>query len=399
MTKRLPILLILFTALTYAQSEMKCTAGKCSGGKASINKKIPTKGQKRKIKSTESTIPQSSPSKGTPQLKQPDKKVATKSGSHHAKPVTVKQLFNVRTVKVTAQQTAREMTNYGYIVADEARKRVVTPLFSGYVKKLFVKERYSKVKEGDPLLSIYAPEVYKAKLEYLNALKFNAKHPAAAMVKSAKQKLILLGVDKREIARIKAQQSVDPLTTLYAPQDGWIIEKSVFEGSYASAKKPLFMILDLHSVWMEALLYQEQLEAMEEMQKYAITLKGFHKRFNAHKEHLYPILDPKASTATLRLRIENPDGFLKPGMYATLHSYGKTVTRLILPRTAVIRKNGKWYAFLATEFEGEYEPIEVKVKPLDDERFEIIEGLKEGERVVNNALFMMDSDAQINGIY
>ena len=389
MTKRLPILLILFTALNFAQSEMKCAAGKCSGGKASIDKKIPTKEQEKQINSVESTLP-----KDIPQLKQPEK-----SSKKHTKPITIKQLFNIRTVKVTLQQTARKMTNYGYIVADEAKKRAITPLFSGYVKKLFVKERYSKVKEGDPLLSIYAPEVYKAKLEYLNALKFNAKHPAAAMVKSAKQKLILLGVDKREIARIKAQQSVDPLTTLYAPLSGWIIEKSVLEGSYASAKKPLFVILNLDSVRMEALIYQEQLEAIEQMDTYKVTIKGSHKRFKAHKEQLYPILDPNTSTATLRVRIKNPDGFLKPGMYATLHSYGKTVTRLILPATAVIRKNGKWYAFLATEFEGEYEPIEVKVKPLNDEKFEIIEGLKEGERVVNNALFMMDSDAQINEIY
>ena len=85
-------------------------------------------------------------------------------------------------------------------------------------------------------------------------------------------------------------------------------------------------------------------------------------------------------------------------MYAKLYASSEPRTRLLLPRTAVIRKNGRWYVFLATAFEGEYEPVEVKVAPADNRRYEVLEGLKEGEEVVNDALFMMDADAQISGL-
>jgi Cu(I)/Ag(I) efflux system membrane fusion protein len=368
---------------------MKCSSGKCSSGKEETMKKNTAK---TALSSTETSQKASE----SVEIK---RKQTGQREKKEEKRATVKQLFNVRTVKVILRKSAQHMVNYGYIAADESLQSVITPLFSGYVKKLFVKERFSRVQNGDPLAAIYSPEVYKAKQEYLNALMFNDKHPAASMLKSARQKLILLGVDPREITRLRNNRSIDPLTTLYADRSGWIMEQNTLEGAYVSARKPLFKIVDLHRVWMEAKLYQDQLEKLAQMVHFEVTVKGSQRRFEATKELLYPLLDPKEATATLRLRIKNPQEFLKVGMYATLHSYGKAKERLSLPRTAVIRKNGKWYVFLATEFKGEYEPVEVRIKPIDDNYVEITEGLKEGERVVNNALFMMDSDAQINSLY
>jgi len=86
-------------------------------------------------------------------------------------------------------------------------------------------------------------------------------------------------------------------------------------------------------------------------------------------------------------------------MYAKVHAMVKMQSHLVIPRTAAMRKNGTWYAFLATDFKGEYEPIKIKVQPLDNKYFEVLSGLEKGDRVVNNALFMMDSDAQINSVY
>ena len=111
------------------------------------------------------------------------------------------------------------------------------------------------------------------------------------------------------------------------------------------------------------------------------------------------MLDPKEATATLRLDIDNSEGLLKPGMYAKVHASADSASHLVIPRTAAMRKNDTWYAFLATEFKGEYEPVKIEVKPLDNSYFKLISGLNEGDNIVNNALFMMDSDAQINGIY
>ena len=111
------------------------------------------------------------------------------------------------------------------------------------------------------------------------------------------------------------------------------------------------------------------------------------------------MLDPKEATATLRLTLDNAEEMLKPGMYAKLYSSSSKTRKLVIPKTAAMRKNGTWYAFLATDFKGEYEPLEIKVQPLDNKSFEVLSGLHKGDTIVNNALFMMDSDAQINSIY
>ena len=86
-------------------------------------------------------------------------------------------------------------------------------------------------------------------------------------------------------------------------------------------------------------------------------------------------------------------------MYIKANASSTNKSRLVIPRTAAIRKDSIWYAFLATEFKGEYEPVKIEVKPLDNKYFEVLKGLNTTDTIVNNALFMMDSDAQINGIY
>ena len=159
------------------------------------------------------------------------------------------------------------------------------------------------------------------------------------------------------------------------------------------------MITDLSQVWLEAKLFQNELALLDTLENFEVHIQGIDKTFQAKKSLLYPMLDPKVATATLRLNIDNPNEVLKPGMYAKVHSSASLESKLVIPRTAAMRKNGTWYAFLSTEFKGEYEPIEIEVNPLDNKHFEVTKGLMEGDTLVNNALFMMDSDAQINGVY
>lgn len=312
---------------------------------------------------------------------------------------TIKQLFNVRTVKIQKIQASQSQINYGYIVAKDSAVIDITTWFSGYVKTLYTNTLYAKVKKGDPLASIYSPEVYKAKQDYLNAINFHSDRPSPAMVQSAQTKLILLGVNTKEITEIRNSKKVNHLTTIYAPLSGWIMQKNIREGSFVSNKKSLFQITNLSTVWLESKLFVEQLHTLDTFSQFSVTVKGIEKIYQAKKELLYPMLNPKEATITLRLSLDNQEENLKPGMYAKLFAQSIKEQKLIIPHTAVMRKDGKWYAFLATEFKGEYEPILIDIKPLDKHSYEVIKGLKEGESVVNNALFMMDSDAQINAIY
>ena len=375
------------------ESAMKCESGKCSSGATTTAKKVP---QKPVIKK------ETADSKHQEKSSDADRKNMKKTSENEsAKPTraTVKQLFNVTVTTVKERSTAKEQVNYGYIVAEDSAKVDVLTWYDGFVVDLYADTLYKKVEKGDALVKVYSPEVYKAKQDYLNSIQYNMKTSMPEMLRSSKIKLKLLGISEKEINNIAKTHKADMYTTVYAPISGWIFEKNINDGASFNAKKRLFEIVNLEKVWMEVELFQKELFVLNTLSHFTVKVKGLAKTFDAKKTLLYPMLDPKEATATLRLSVDNKDELLKPGMYAKVHAMAKMHPRLVIPRTAAMRKNGTWYAFLATDFKGEYEPLEIKVQPLDNKSFEVLSGLHKGDTIVNNALFMMDSDAQINSVY
>ena len=316
-----------------------------------------------------------------------------------AKEATVEQLFSVQTVKVQKEQVSKSTKNYGYVRADESRIYDISPRYGGYVVKLYADKIYKKVKKGDPLVTVYSPEVFKAKDEYLNTYEYAKKRSNKGMLQSSKLKLKLLGVSDAEISAVLKLAKASENTTIYSPIDGYIFEKGVVQGSAFNAKNKLFKIVNLDEVWVEAKLFEEERTMLDKIRFYELSFKGIEQSYKITNKLLYPELDPKVATLTLRLRINNKGNKLFPGMYASIISQTHKREHLTLPATAVIRKDGKYYAFIMGEYEGEYEPVKVEVKLLDAKTYIIKNGLNEGDEVVNNALFMMDSDAQINGLY
>jgi len=316
-----------------------------------------------------------------------------------AKQATVEQLFSVQTVKVKKETSAQKIKNYGFVKADDSRKYDISPRFGGYVVKLYANKIYQRVNKGDALVTVYSPEVLKAKDEFLNTLKYTKKRPNKSMLDSAKLKLKLLGINEAEINKTIKNKRSSANTTIYAPANGYVFIKNIDNGSAFNAKQKLFQIVNLDEVWVEAKLFEEERARLSSTKNYELDFKGLNKTYITNQKLLYPELDPNIATLTLRLRIQNTNKELFPGMYTTITSLKDEKEHLILPTTAVIRKNGKHYIFMVGEYEGEYEPIEVVVKIIDANTYAIISGAVEGDEVVNNALFMMDSDAQINGLY
>jgi Cu(I)/Ag(I) efflux system membrane fusion protein len=219
------------------------------------------------------------------------------------------------------------------------------------------------------------------------------------MLRSSKLKLELLGVSKKEIDAVLTSKKVAKNTTIYAPESGYIFEKNLNDGSAFNAKMKLFKIVNLDEVWVEAKIFDKDIAWQRRADSFVVNVKSSKNKYIASSKLLYPNLDPKEATLTLRLRLENKDNALFPGMYANIISKDKAKEYLTLPQTAVIRKDGKFYAFVVGEYEGEYEPLEISIEVLNNSTYIIKNGLNAGDEVVNNALFMMDSDAQINGLY
>jgi len=316
-----------------------------------------------------------------------------------AKQATVEQLFNVQTIKVKKEIRSERIKNYGYVVTDQARVYDVSPRFAGFVINLYADKIYKRVKKGEPLVVVYSPEVFKAKDEYLNTYNYTKKRSNKGMIDSAKLKLKLLGVSDKEIKDIIKYNKASPNTTIYSPVDGYVFIKSIQKGAAFKAKQRLFEIVNLDEVWVEVKLFEEERARLSTTSNYELSFKGIDKIYKTNNWLLYPQLDPNVATLTLRLRVDNASNTLFPGMYATVISLIDKKSQLTLPTTAVIRKNGTHYVFMVGDFKGEYEPREIQVKVINQNTYSVINGLNEGDEVVNNALFMMDSDAQINGLY
>jgi len=320
--------------------------------------------------------------------------------SNSTQRATVKQLFNVKKSKIIKIKSSKSKKYYGYTKVDESSIYDISPRYSGYIEKLYADSIYSRVGKGDILARVYSPEVLQAKEDYLNSINFNSvSASSSAMKHSAKLKLELLDISNKEIGDIRRGGKSSKFTNIISPISGWIFEKRVHGGSSFKRGERIFQIVNLDTIWVEAKIYQEDISLIDRWSDFEILSKGVERSYKAKKLLLYPALDPKDATATLRLEVDNSDGKLAVGSYTTITLSDSSQERLVIPRKATIRKDGKWYAFLATEFKGEYDPVEIEVKPLDRGYYEVIKGVREGEEVVSNALFMMDSDTQINGLY
>ncbi len=317
----------------------------------------------------------------------------------YAKEATIEQLFNVQTVKVKEVNDSKSIKSHGFVTVDQTRVYDISPRFGGYVENLYANKLYQHVKKGDKLVTVYSPEVLKAKDDYLNTINYTKSRPNKSMLKSAKEKLLLLNVSQAEINAIDKMQKNSSFTTITSPASGYIFKKFLNNNSAFNAKDIIFKIVNLDKVWVEAKINQSQLSTLENIENFIITTSAYDRVFHAKKMQLFPELDPKEESFTLRLEVENEQHLLRPGMYTSIKMSSPKQTYMTLPTTAVIRKNGKFYVFMVGEYEGEYEPLEVTVELLNPDTYIIKSGLGSDDEVVNNALFMMDSDAQINGLY
>lgn len=314
-----------------------------------------------------------------------------------AKEITVSQLFNVQTVKVQKSSYAKTLSSYGFVKADESLIYDVSPRFGGFVEILYADALYKKVLKNEVLAQVYSPEVLKAKEDYLSALNYSKANKN--ILNSAKTRLKLLNIPSKEIEHIQATKNTSSSTMLLSPAKGYIFKKKLHNNSSFNKKETLFEIVNLDKVWVELKIHQDQLQALEQIKIFQLRTPSSKKLFTAKKIDIYPKLDQKEESFTLRLEVENKDNFLRPGMYITAQMATDTTDYLTLPSTAVIRKNGKFYVFELGEYEGEYTPVEVDAELLNPDIYIIKNGLSVDDEVVNNALFMIDSDAQINGLY
>jgi len=335
------------------------------------------------------------------------KLVLMRSGGHATQPggeitidPTVAQNIGVRTAAVERRDLHRKIVTTGTVAADESRLRLVNLKFGGWIEKLYVNRTGQSVRKGEPLLDIYSPELVTAEQEYLLAAKAHgtgAVSTSSTLLQTAREKLLNWGLTNEQIEQLGRSGSVPRTTTIFSPASGIVIETNVIEGGSVMPGMDLMRIADLSEVWILAQLYEYDIPWVKTGLAATIALPYETSReYHATVGYIYPYLNPDTRTVTARLVCPNPDLVLKPDMYVEVEIASEPQAGVLaVPREAVVRSGRRDVVFVE-KGEGKFEPREVRVGiEADGYLFEILAGLKESERVVTSAQFLLDSESQL----
>jgi len=313
-------------------------------------------------------------------------------------PVTI-QNMGIRTARVERGPLRRTIRAVGVIDYNEAALSDVTTKFKGWIEKLEVNTTGQLVMRGDPLFEIYSPELYSAQVEYLQATgsASNATPGAEAIRASALTKLKFLDISEDQIAGLERTRQPQKTLRILAPQDGFVTEKMVVEGQMVEAGMKIFRLADLGLVWLQADVYEQDLAYIKLGQEATVTLSYLPDReFRGRVTYIYPSVDVKTRTARVRMEFHNPGYFLKPGMFATVQVTAELEpSALLVPDMAILRSGEKTTVFVALDG-GKFDPRSVTLGPqAENDEYQVLSGLREGERIVTSGQFMLDSESQL----
>lgn len=307
------------------------------------------------------------------------------------------QHMGVRLAPVKRTELTRVVRALGHLQFDETKVTQVNMKFDGWVEKLYVDETGQFVKRGAPLFALYSPELVASQEEYLQILSGAGSGPHVAhLVEASRRRLLQYDVPTSLVDTITRTGKAQRLVTIYSPTDGFVVHKTAFEGTAVKKGANLFTLADLKSLWVMADVYEFDAPWVSVGQKATVELDYLPGQLqDAVVDYVYPTLDEKTRTLSVRLLLPNPNVILKPGMLATvrIHATPAGVT-LVVPTEAVIRGGERNVVFVSLGG-GRFEPRDVKLGVSGEDAYQVLAGLKEGDEVVVSGQFLLDSESNL----
>jgi membrane fusion protein, copper/silver efflux system len=312
----------------------------------------------------------------------------------------VQQRIGVKFGRVQKAPLRMSVRTVGILQPDETKVARVHLRTEGWVAKLFVNFTGQKVKKGDPLLSIYSPEFLTTQQEYLNARQGQREGSEltdqSALAQLARQRLELWGVSLQELEELDKSRKPQTNLILRSPLTGIVLEKKAFEAIRVTPQDELYVVADLSTIWVQAKVYEYELPHVELGQPATVTLPALPEKMLTGKVvFLQPTVEEKTRTIQVRVELPNQDGLLRPGMFANVEIQHTMGDGLLVPTSAVIRTGERDIAFHVISSDR-FMPVEVKIGSFQfGDRFQILEGLKAGDKVVTSANFLIDSESRL----
>jgi Cu(I)/Ag(I) efflux system membrane fusion protein/cobalt-zinc-cadmium efflux system membrane fusion protein len=315
------------------------------------------------------------------------------------------QSIGVATGVVERKVIEDEICTTGNVAVDETRLAYVQTRYSGFIQKVFVDATYQYVRKGQPLLTIYSPDLVATEREYLVA-KQNQQQVsestvpgvvsgAASLLDAAAERLKQWGVSRQEIARLESTGQIQQETEVDSPASGYITERNALPNVAVTPEMRLYTIADLSTVWVQAQVFQDDLARIKIGAPATLTLNTYSGRsFNGRVDFIYPLVDMETRTAKARVVFSNPELQLKPGMFVNVVLKIPMGRLLVIPASGVLQSGTRQIVFINRD-DGYLEPREVQLGARIGDDFVVTKGVKAGDKIVTSANFLIDSESQL----
>lgn len=311
----------------------------------------------------------------------------------NAEILDAKQLFNKKITKVKKEEILLSKSFYGITKIDESSTFDIVSRFDGYITNLNANKSYMTIKKGEPLYSIYSSDILSIQNELQISKELNQN-----IYQSTLLKLDNLDIPKESQEKIKNGKLNNNGLVVTSPTNGILLQKNINNKSSVSKGTTLLQIASLDKIWFMASVYQEDLAFIKKDKQATIYIDGLNTSFNTKVDFIYPIFDDKSKTVDVRFILDNKELNLLPSMFGKVDIIDKQKQLLTLPKTAVLKKSDSFYVFKYVS-NDEFKPVKIEAKRINSNKYEIISGLNENDEVIDNALFLLDSDALTNSLY
>jgi RND family efflux transporter MFP subunit len=317
----------------------------------------------------------------------------------------MQQIMGVRTTTVKRENLFRTIRTTGQVAADETRIAHVHVKVSGWIDKVYVDFVGQLVKKGQPLFTLYSPDLVATQEEYLiarrgeNSLNSSpfaeVRQGANSLLRAARDRLKLWDISDAQIEKLERTGEVSRTMTLYSPVTGFVMDRKAFPQTSVTPDLELYTVANLATVWVMADVYQYELPHLRVGQRAEVQLSYYPGRtWNGRIGYIYPTLDPQTHTAKVRIDLPNSGFTLKPQMFADVQLQVNYGDQIVVPQEAVLDSGERQTVFIV-KGDGHFEPRAVKIGPQVDGKDVILSGLQPGETIVSSGNFLIDSESQL----
>ncbi len=314
-------------------------------------------------------------------------------------------LIGLETAKARHRSLEKTIRAEARVDVNETRIGQVHTRISGWIQKVFVDYTTQQVHQGDPLFTIYSPDVAATEQEYLLALKGRRslgtsefKGVAAGadtLVDAARQRLAQWDLSQEQVNQIEKTGQILREVTLFSPLDGIVTERKAYPNQYVTPEMSLYTIVDYREVWVYAQIYEPEIEFVRVGDSAAFTTEVYPGRtFRGRIIYIWPQVDMQTRTLKVRLDFPNSSLALKPDMFGNVELHIPLGSRLTVPNSAVVNSGTQQWVFVV-QGPGTLYPRKVKIGIQTEDYTEIRAGLKPGEIVASSANFLIDSESQL----